>query len=192
MINAKMATFIIALVLGVAATSNPATADLGAEDAEVFRLSYAFTNGRAVDVAFRKELADALYGFWRKFDSSVPRNSPSETEWLLKELDTRDADRLGRAAITPQYALRELATLSEQCLADASLLQSSVGKRPLLEMYAWLRIVGCYNNPAGTEEYLKRAKLSKGLFDGPLTMGHATILHSFITGRLANTIIEEE
>lgn len=164
-----------------------AHADPSKTDSAIFRIVFATAEPPAV--AQRKQLASALVDFWRDFSSKVPRNSPSATEWLLRELNTTDAMRIGRAVATPEYALRELSELADGCLSDSELAQASVGSDPLRELYAWIRVTGCYGNPLATEQRMKTAGLSKGLFDGPLTMAHATALHSFLTGKLANAVV---
>ncbi|UXS53082.1 hypothetical protein FY148_10675 [Agrobacterium tumefaciens] len=161
-------------------------------DAMIFRLIFKEVREQSVlDVKARTELADAILGFWKDFDSKIPRNSPAVAEWLKKEQSTTDTQRIGRVTATPEYALQELTTLADGCRSDALLLTQSVGKQTVVEMYAWLRIVGCYGNPYATEQHLKTASLSKGLYDGPVTMAHATLLHNFITGQIANALVQQ-
>ncbi|WP_367570497.1 hypothetical protein [Pseudorhizobium pelagicum] len=170
-----------------------ARADPMKTDEAIFTLMFQETREQTgLPTERRKQLADSLVAFWRDFDSKVPRNSPSVAEWLNKELDTTDMGRISRVTSTPEYALRELDQLANACLSDAELVQNSIGNKPLFEMYAWLRLAGCYGNPLGTEQHLKAASLSTGLYDGPLTMAHATAVHSFITGRVGNAIVSQE
>lgn len=143
------------------------------------------------DVALRSRLADAIANFWRDFDSKIPRNSPAIAEWLTKELNTSDLARLNRVTSTEEYALMQLSASTDSCLSDSALLKQSVGQQSLMEMYAWLRMTDCYANPHATEIYLKQAKLSAGLYEGPITMVHATALHSLIAGKIANAIVQQ-
>ncbi|MDO1580902.1 hypothetical protein [Rhizobium oryzicola] len=169
-----------------------AHADPTKADQAVFRLVYdELREKTGLPSDRRKQLANAILDFWKDFNMRLPRNSPTISEWLNNELNTTDTSRIGRATSTTEYALRELGTLTDDCISDAELAQKSVGKSALVEMYAWLRVAGCYGNPLGTEHYLKLAKLSQGLYEGPVTMAHAVVLHNFITGRVGNAILSQ-
>lgn len=183
---ARFAVILLCLFCAFAAKAEPMDTD-GAVLRMVFKSA---REGSKPSLADRVQLAGAIAAFWKDFDSKVPRNSPAVAEWLNKELNTTDTARIGRATSTPEYALRELAVLADDCVSDAGLLTRSVGAGALAELYAWIRIVGCYGNPIAVEHHMKAASLSKGLYDGPLTMAHATVVHSFITGRVANAIVE--
>ncbi|WP_442162328.1 hypothetical protein [Rhizobium leguminosarum] len=160
-------------------------------DAVVFRIIFNEIRDQPFpDQRVRSKLADAIVSYWQDFDSKIPRNSPAVAEWLQKELKTSDVTRLNRATATLEYALFQLGSSADGCLSDAKLLEQSIGKQPLYEMYAWLRITDCYSNPHAVEIYLKQARLSAGLYDGPITMVHATALHSLISGKIANALVQ--
>lgn len=162
-------------------------------DTIVFRMIFQdFRDQPYPDETTRSHLADAIANFWHDFDSKIPRNSPAIAEWLTKELNTSDLARLNRVTSTEEYALMQLSASTDACLSDSDLLKRSVGQQPLLEMYAWLRMTDCYANPHATETYLKQAKLSAGLYEGPVTMVHATALHSLIAGKIANAIVQQQ
>jgi hypothetical protein len=187
-----MKTISIALMFACLALGQPAHADPMASDAAVLRAIFDQSQNQAdPDVSVRSALADAILGFWRDLDSKIPRNSPAVAEWLEKELNTTDMERINRVTSTPEYALQELSTLTDNCLSDSALLKQSIGKTTVSEMYAWMRLSGCYGNPHAIEIHLKTASLSKGLYDGPITMVHATLLHSFIAGRIANSLVRQ-
>ncbi|NKK41688.1 hypothetical protein [Rhizobium leguminosarum] len=187
-----MKTISIALMLACLALGQPARADPMASDSAVLRIIFDQSQNKAdPNVPTRSAIADAVLSFWRDFDSKIPRNSPAVTEWLTKELTTTDMERINRVTSTPEYALQELSTLTDDCLSDAALLKQSIGKTTVSEMYAWMRLSGCYGNPHAIEIHLKTASLSKGLYDGPITMVHANLLHSFIAGRIANSLVRQ-
>lgn len=181
----------IILAGAIAIWSSCAASTLAADaDTEIFR-NITNINSRASNPSpeERKKLADSIVVYWQDFDSRVPRNSPAAGDWLIKELSTTDMTRIRRATSTIEYALLKLGDLADGCVSDAKLVQASVGTDPLRELYAWVRLSDCYNDPTDVERHMIKAGVSKDRFEGPLTMAHATMLHRFIAGRIANAVV---
>lgn len=138
----------------------------------------------------RRSLAQANLDYWGSFDSRIPRNSPSEQEWLTNELDTRDSQRIVRAMNSPEYARSNLSRLSSLCVALFKELVPIIGNNSRYEMYLWLKTTQCFYN-ADTATYLRIAGLSNGKLDGSFKMIFFSMVLDTITGKLANTLASE-
>ncbi|HEV7305194.1 hypothetical protein [Ensifer sp.] len=138
----------------------------------------------------RKQLAETSLAYWKNFDSRIPRNSPADTAWLRRELDTTDTMRINRAVNSPAYAHEQLGALSTNCISIFESLLNAVGGAKATELYLWLKSTQCYSN-TGTAHYQLLAGLSNGRYDGAFKMQSFTMVLSTITGKLANSIIQE-
>lgn len=138
----------------------------------------------------RRELVAASLAYWRHFDGRIPRNSPADDEWLSAELDTTDMARIVRATNSPAYALRELAFWSTHCVEFFQYLSEAIGTDKTFELYLWLKATQCYSR-ADTGRQLRTAGLSDGTNDGAFKMLTFSLVLSTITGKLANTIVDE-
>ncbi|MDX0760009.1 hypothetical protein GOD62_29340 [Sinorhizobium medicae] len=141
--------------------------------------------------ADRRALAQAALAYWKSFDSRVPRNSPAVAEWLSKEMDTTDSGRIGRVASTPEYALMELAETSQECVALFQHLVNGTAGNHFTELYLWTKTLSCYKSPDSLLQYLQRAGLSNGRYDGEFSVQHFGFYHDAVTGYIANAIVTD-
>ncbi|GLQ53577.1 hypothetical protein GCM10010862_08360 [Devosia nitrariae] len=137
----------------------------------------------------RLEFARAALVYWESFDSRIPRNSPSDSEWIKGELDTTDTQRIGRAINTPQYALSQLSARSESCVGSHRLLVDNIGGDMALELYLWLKVSYCYDGE-NIQSHLQRAGLSNGRADGSFNTQGVTMARDYITGKIANSVYQ--
>ncbi len=95
----------------------------------------------------RTEMASAIQAYWQDFDNRLPRLSPSELEWLTRELDTTDMARLNRAAQTREFSLWELANIADQCTSAAAGLVTAINtpSQANTEMFHWSKVANCYH-----------------------------------------------
>jgi hypothetical protein len=136
--------------------------------------------------ATRKELATAALDYWRYFDSNVPRNSPDTEKWLQAERAASVA-RLGRAMSSPEFALRELANLSSNCVGHFEKLLTAIGVNKSVELYLWLKAIDCYAN-ISTLYYLRQAGLQNGDNNGAFDMTAFGIMIQTISGDVADGV----
>ncbi|WP_156134173.1 hypothetical protein [Ensifer sp. ZNC0028] len=183
-----MSRFALAFVLTVS-MSQPVAASTDEFEKAVFAALH-LSEFQRMPAEQRKQLAQASLAYWKSFDSRIPRNSPAETEWLLRELDTTDTTRIGRAINSPAYAQKQLAELSTNCIGIFEKLLIAIGGTKDIELYLWLKSTQCYSN-TGVAHYQLLAGLSNGRYDGAFKMQSFTMVLSTITGKLANTIVQE-
>lgn len=144
-----------------------------------------------LSVKSRSRLAGLILEFWKDLDARTPRNSPATVKWLEGELNTKDTVRINRLVSTPEYAIKMVSEEIDACVSDSNLLINSIGTGKSKELYAWLRISGCYGNSHGFEHYLQSANLTKDIFEGPITAVHYNMLRQYITGKIANSVMFE-
>jgi hypothetical protein len=130
-----------------------------------------------------------MLAYWKSFDSRIPRSSPETQKWLEEELQTTDTARLGRVISTPEFALRELSSLSSHCVDFIPLLQTSIGSDKATELFYWLKITQCYVNVSDVMNKLKTAGLSNGQIDGPFHVAHFGTMIPVLSGKIANSIL---
>lgn len=181
--------FIVAFLLSIPVSALGATQEL-------HRAVYAATlpNSDTLDRGQRLLFAEAALDYWTNFDSRIPRNSPETQAWLMGELDTTDSERLTRAVNGPEYALWQLETVGTSCVNVFNLLSrnlSSPVPDVVYELYLWLKSVTCFYETEEILRHLRTAGLSNGRADGEFVLGFFSIFADVITGKLANSVIDE-
>ncbi|MDL2409962.1 hypothetical protein PY650_30970 [Rhizobium calliandrae] len=169
----------------------PSTATASTKELDTAVMQAAHFSIQPMPKAARAELATAALAYWKSFDSRIPRNAPSVDEWLNKELSSNDSVRVSRVLNAPEYALRDLAELSEECVNSFDLIVQHPAAPVLTELYLWTKTLRCYRSSSGLLNNLQQAGLSDGRYDGPFSIQHFTVYHDTVTGYLANTIIDE-
>lgn len=144
---------------------------------------------KSAPVVHRKDLANALLQYWQNFNSRIPRNSPSEAEWLKQELSSNELERGTRAINSVAYGLDQLTYIAENCEAITKQLSKTVGTNQAQELYLWLKFTQCYSDEIFRD--LELAKLSNGRADGDFKMQSFGLLFQAITGKVANSLINE-
>ncbi|SFL04478.1 hypothetical protein SAMN04488498_12613 [Mesorhizobium albiziae] len=85
----------------------------------------------------RKAIASAVLAYWTNFDGRIPRVSPSEKEWLSRELNTQDAGRLAEAVNSKGYALWTLEGLTSKL--SRSVWATVERTHRQRELYMWMK-----------------------------------------------------
>jgi hypothetical protein len=135
-----MKSFLFGCVLALVATKTMASTE--ELDVAVMRATrYAI---ESMPSSARHNLIEAALAYWQNFDSRVPRNSPTVSDWLKTELSSTDTNRVGRVLNTPEYAIRQLSELSTQCVTLFQFLKASENGVPLVQLYRWTKVLYCY------------------------------------------------
>lgn len=130
----------------------------------------------------RKEYATALLAYWNDFDSRIPRLSPSENEWIKKEMGAH-GERLNRALNTREFALFSLALNVDNCVSSLGKLNAAYedSAKAQTEMFLWLGMARCYSNMDTMMNDLQRAGLSNGKFDGSFyAVGSSLVMRALL------------
>lgn len=143
-----------------------------------------------MNAADRRELAGTLKRYWQNFDSRIPRNAPDVQKWLEGELSTTDTNRISRAAGSQAFALSQLRDHADLCVRLHTSLETAIGSDSKTELYLWLKVMQCYAN-RGIPDYLQRAGLSDGSYDGDFKLVALSLVERAITGKIANTVVNE-
>lgn len=178
--------------LAILFAAGPASAGVKEVDAALFKTLFNSASGKSgYTVEQRLNLAREILKYWQEFDAVIPRNQPSEIEWLKNEFNSNESTRISRAINSPIYGRSQLVSLATTCVNTSTLVLNQVGQDKMAELYAWMKMLQCYSDTNSTIGYLQMAELSNGMFNGPVPMMHGTALHSLITGELTNSIVAQ-
>lgn len=138
-----------------------------------------------VSLETRNSYVAVLLAYWNDFDRRVPRLSPSESEWLKKELDAQ-GERLSRAINSREYALFSLSLDLDNCVSSLNKLTAAYADsaQSELEMFLWLSMVKCYSNVDAMIANLHRAGLSDGKFDGTFYAVRSSLITSVLLDKV--------
>lgn len=184
----RLATIVAAVWLAV----SPAMATTEALQRQIFNTATVPQGTTAMGVAARRAFAEAALAYWKDFDRRIPRNSPSDQEWLESELGTNDSARLGRALNSPQYALWLLSRDSSDCVMLFETIVPLIGGDRLTETYYWLKTTSCWQDASDTAQYLRNAGLSNGRLDDTFKMQFFSYALSATNGAVANGAASSE
>jgi len=135
----------------------------------------------------RESVAKAIMEYWADVDNRLPRLSPSEREWLSRELGTTDIERIRRAARTPEFSLMQLENIVNRCIGAVKPLIPAQDEPTVnqLEMFFWTRVASCYHQSGDDISHHFRAA---GLNQSSNEASGYTFDH-MILGRILDVII---
>jgi hypothetical protein len=106
----------------------------------------------------RKGFAAALLNYCRAVYGALPTNTPSEAEWVQREMNTSDSNRLKRAINSVEYARMTLTNTFSQCVDTLVRVEYFQGQSyTRMETQMWLSLSLSLNQSDSLTTYARTA-----------------------------------